>query len=230
MENMVNLVQLKQEIEEGLLERFEVVKFFDKRNGIKSMEKVIEWFRGFELELMNEKECELMENEYIAPLGSRLYVTHSFIECSLVDKLRLVVTEFVSYYSRDYFGRKLKSTDRLRKDGLMVLDTFSLIGADEKLEDIKVSGWNEFKRNIYRSHIVEVENIEGIIELDDIIEFDLNCFKVVSITNYGFCMNKFEKHLVFDRNTGKYITKNMNVRKEYDNSVEVLRDLGRVGQ
>ena len=230
-ENQVDVFgKVKDEIYMSLIRIYHYMDGLKKENLCSDLGRIMKWFREFEFELLNEKECELMENEDIVPLGKYLYITERFLEYSLLDKVRLVITEYVNYHMRDYLGRKKESNEKNRLVNLQALDCFRLITPAEDLENVRVSGWNEFKRNIYRNHILEVEDVEIDIELNNIVEFKLRAYKMRGVGDNGLVYSWYTKDLVFDKNTGKYITKNMNVRKEYEKSVEVLRDLGSVGQ
>lgn len=224
-----DMESIKDNIIEVLLNRIYYLEQFGMNHYKQILKITFEFITSRTFSILNEKSQVLMDGEWVVFLGDKVYVTDSFLEFDRITQTRLVVTECINYYSREYFKNKRefgKDIDESR----VVMYTCGLVDVDldgrKDLNELPYSQLNDFKLVIYRNHILLHEPIENLIEYDNIVEYDINCDSIKSITfSSGLTIERINKHIIFNKETGKLLNNNSPIRKAYSDTIEVLKEL-----
>ena len=224
-----NMDSVKDNVMVTLNKRLDYLRQFGMTHYAETLKITIKFIQDKTFAILNKKSQILMDGEWVVFLGDKAYVTDSFLEFDNITQTRLVVTECINYYGREYFKNK-REFSRKDDERKVVMYTCSLIDidldGDKDLSKLPYSKLNEFKLVVYRNHVLQYEPIQNPIEYDDIVEYDISCDMIKSITySSGLTIERLNKHIIFDKKTGKILNNKCVARKAYSDTIDTLIEL-----
>lgn len=228
-----NMDFIKLSITEKIKNRVSYLEQLGMKQYSYCLKRVLRFIEDKSFELLDSNAQKLMEDECIVFVCNLVYITDKFLSFDTIKQTRLLISEYINYYSRMYLGNKRKLTDKDVKKLMSLFYTCCLIDPDTDGKNdifdrkfLSYSDLNDFKIDIYRKSMVLIEQVNNVIEHGNIIEYEAT-YDIINDITYGsgVTFKRVTKHYVFNNSTGKFLKSNSNDKKAYDKEVEVLREL-----